>query len=135
MSPRCEPTTVTLPAEYETLSGGAFNVSSSERAEMDFAFLKEDVRLFGDRLTGWTGALMLGGAEVAKGLRCRLRATLLAFTELFSQCDVIFASTVFISSSETPYFFAEAGATIENIAAAVSVRFVPSVGIGAPLRP
>jgi Asp-tRNA(Asn)/Glu-tRNA(Gln) amidotransferase A subunit family amidase len=86
---------VTIPAEYATLSGGAFNVSSSERAEMDFAYLKQDVRLFGDRLTGWTGALMLGGAEVAKGLRCRLRAIELAFTELFSQCDVIFSSTGF----------------------------------------
>jgi Asp-tRNA(Asn)/Glu-tRNA(Gln) amidotransferase A subunit family amidase len=86
---------VDLPDEYETLSGGAFNVSSSERAEMDFAVLKEDVRLFADRLTGWTGALMLGGAEVAKGLRCRMRAIELAFTELFSQCDLIFSSTGF----------------------------------------
>jgi Asp-tRNA(Asn)/Glu-tRNA(Gln) amidotransferase A subunit family amidase len=86
---------VTIPDEYATLSGGAFNVSSSERAEMDFAFLKEDVRLFADRLTGWTGALMLGGPEVAKGLRCRLKAIELAFTALFSQCDVIFSSTGF----------------------------------------
>jgi aspartyl-tRNA(Asn)/glutamyl-tRNA(Gln) amidotransferase subunit A len=86
---------VTLPEEYSLLNGGAFNVSSSERAEMDYPYLRQDVRLFGDRLTGWLGALMLGGAEVAKGLRCRARAFELAYTGLWTQCDVIFSSTGF----------------------------------------
>lgn len=86
---------VTLPEEYVTLNGGAFNVSSSERAEMDYEFLRRDVRLFGDRLNAWLGATMLGGAEVAKGLRCRLRALELAYTGLWTQCDVIFSTTGF----------------------------------------
>lgn len=87
--------TVTIPDEYALLNSGPFNVSSSERAEMDYAFLRQDVRLFGDRLTGWLGALMLGGPEVAKGLRCRARALEVAYTDLWTQCDVIFSSTGF----------------------------------------
>ena len=39
------------------------------------------------------------------------------------------------SSSSTPYFFAYAGATMLNIAAAVSVRAVPSFGTGNALSP
>ena len=45
------------------------------------------------------------------------------------------ASTSVSSSSLTPYFFPYAGATMENIAAAVSVRAVPSFGIGKALSP
>ncbi len=40
-----------------------------------------------------------------------------------------------ILSASTPYFAAYAGATIENIAAAVRVRPVPSFGGGTALRP
>jgi len=86
---------VTLPAEYELLQGGAFNVSSTERGEMDFKYLKEDVRLFGDRLTGWISALFIDGATANKGLRCRQRAYDLAYSELWTQCDVIFSSSGF----------------------------------------
>jgi len=86
---------VTIPEEYELLNGGAFNVSSTERGEMDFKYLKEDVRLFGDRLTGWISSLFIDGATANKGLRCRQRAYDLAYGELWPQCDVIFSSTGF----------------------------------------
>src|SRR4051812_33994537 len=45
------------------------------------------------------------------------------------------ARTVRISSSVTPYFLAYAGAIIEYIAAAVSVRAVPSFGGSQAVRP
>jgi hypothetical protein len=45
------------------------------------------------------------------------------------------AMTLRISSSSTPYFLAYAGSSSENIAAAVSVRLVPSVGMGKEFRP
>jgi hypothetical protein len=45
------------------------------------------------------------------------------------------ASTSLISVSSTPYRFAYAGATMLNIAAAVSVRAVPSPGTGNALSP
>jgi aspartyl-tRNA(Asn)/glutamyl-tRNA(Gln) amidotransferase subunit A len=86
---------VTLPEEYSTLNGGAFNVSSTERGEMDFQYLKEDVRLFGDRLTGWLSAYFIDGPTTNKGLRCRQRAYDLAYSDLWTQCDVIFSSTGF----------------------------------------
>ena len=44
--------------------------------------------------------------------------------------DAMRASTRLSSSRSTPYFWAYAGTTIENIAAAVRVRAVPSLGIG-----
>ncbi len=86
---------VTIPEEYALLNGGAFNVSSTERGEMDFKYLKEDVRLFGDRLTGWISALFIDGATTNKGLRCRQRAYDLAYSELWPQCDVVFSTTGF----------------------------------------
>src|SRR5215472_9961073 len=49
--------------------------------------------------------------------------------------DATRASAVFMSPLGTPYLFAYAGATIENIAAAVTVRAVPSPGTGNALRP
>jgi Asp-tRNA(Asn)/Glu-tRNA(Gln) amidotransferase A subunit family amidase len=39
---------LTLPEEYVLLNGGAFNVSSTERGEMDYKYLREDVRPFGE---------------------------------------------------------------------------------------
>ena len=45
------------------------------------------------------------------------------------------ASTVFSSSLSTPNFFAYAGTIIEYMAAAVSVRTVPSFGGWMPVRP
>lgn len=86
---------VTLPDEYVLLNGGAFNVSSTERGEMDYQYLREDVRLFGDRLTGWVSALFIDGPTANKGLRCRQRAYDLAYSELWTQCDVIFSTTGF----------------------------------------
>lgn len=86
---------VTLPEEYVLLNSGAFNVSGTERGEMDYKFLREDVRLFGDRLTNWTSALFIDGATTNKGLRCRQRAYDLAYSELWTQCDVIFSTTGF----------------------------------------
>ncbi|HEV7734103.1 MAG TPA: amidase [Candidatus Binatia bacterium] len=80
---------VTLPDEFTLLNSGAFNVSSSERAEMDFKYLKQDVRLFGGRLTGWLPSIVQGGAEVAKGLRTRLLLLDRCMTQMFNQCDVI----------------------------------------------
>lgn len=86
---------VTLPEEYSTLNGGAFNTSSTERVEMDYKYLKEDVRLFGDRLTGWLPSFFVDGGTTNKGLRCRQRAYDLAYSGLWTQCDVIFSSTGF----------------------------------------
>jgi hypothetical protein len=62
---------------------------------MDFKYMKEDVRLFGDRLTGWISALFIDGATANKGLRCRQRAYDLAYSELWTQCDVVFSTTGF----------------------------------------
>ena len=49
--------------------------------------------------------------------------------------DAIRATVRRSSSLSTPYFSAYAGNTRLNIAAAVRVRFVPSLGIGNALRP
>jgi aspartyl-tRNA(Asn)/glutamyl-tRNA(Gln) amidotransferase subunit A len=86
---------VTLPEEYVTLNGGAFNVSSTERGEMDYQYLRDDVRLFGDRLNGWIASYFIDGATTNKGLRCRQRAYDLAYSGLWTQCDVIFSTTGF----------------------------------------
>ena len=51
----------------------------------------------------------------------------------FFQATCAIASRIL--SASTPYFAAYAGATIENIAAAVSVRPVPSFGGGTALSP
>lgn len=80
---------ITLPDEFSLLTGGAFNVSSSERAEIDFKYLKQDVRLFGGRLTAWLPSIVQGGPEVAKGLRTRLLLMDRCMTQMFDQCDVV----------------------------------------------
>jgi len=80
---------VTLPDEYSLLTSGAFNTSSSERAEIDFKYLQQDVRLFGGRLTAWLPSIVQGGPEVAKGMRTRLLLLDRVMTQMFNQCDVI----------------------------------------------
>ncbi len=80
---------VTLPDEFALLTGGAFNTSSSERAEIDFKYLQQDVRLFGGRLTGWLPSIVQGGPEVAKGMRTRLLLLDRCMSQLFNQCDVV----------------------------------------------
>src|SRR5262249_59819174 len=45
------------------------------------------------------------------------------------------ASTCFSSASSTPYFFAYAGASRENVAGAVMLESVPSFGGVDPVRP
>jgi hypothetical protein len=85
---------VSFPEEYTLLNGGAFGMSGAEH-EPDFSFVKQDVRLFGDRLTGWISSFFIDSQTMAKGLRCRLRAIELAYSEFWPQCDVVFANTGF----------------------------------------
>jgi Asp-tRNA(Asn)/Glu-tRNA(Gln) amidotransferase A subunit family amidase len=83
-------TEVTLPAEWDLLTGGDFNnVRLPERTEAFLEYLKRDLKLFGVSLNGWMQGLFLSGDEWVKGQRAKLVLLRRVLDDLFAQCDAV----------------------------------------------
>ena len=81
---------VTLPEEWDLLTGGAFNnVRLPERSEPFLEYLRQDVRLFGVSLNSWISGLFLGGEDYLKGQRAKYVLLQRVLDDLFSQCDAV----------------------------------------------
>lgn len=81
---------VTLPPDWDLLTGGSFNnVRLPERSEPFLQYLKQDVRLFGVSLNSWMQGLFLGGEDYLKGQRAKFALMQQVLTDLFAQCDVV----------------------------------------------
>lgn len=81
---------VTLPEDWNLLTGGSFNnVRLPERSEPFLEHLKKDVRLFGVSLNSWIQGLFLSGDEYLKGQRAKLLLARRVLDDLFAQCDVV----------------------------------------------
>ncbi len=81
---------VTLPADWDLLTGGSFNnVRLPERSEPFLEYLKQDVRLFGVSLNSWMQGLFLGGEDYLKGQRAKFVLMQQVLLDLFEQCDVV----------------------------------------------
>lgn len=83
-------TEVPLPAEWELLTGTAFNnVRLPERAEPFRGYLQQDLRLFGVSVLSWLGGLLLSGDEFLTGQRAKIVLFERVMDELFGSCDVV----------------------------------------------
>jgi Asp-tRNA(Asn)/Glu-tRNA(Gln) amidotransferase A subunit family amidase len=81
---------VPLPAEWELLTGTAFNnVRLPERSEPFLDALRTDVRAFGVTLNSWIGGLFLGGAEFLKGQRAKLLLLERVLETWFAEVDLV----------------------------------------------
>jgi Asp-tRNA(Asn)/Glu-tRNA(Gln) amidotransferase A subunit family amidase len=81
---------VSLPEEWELLTGGTFNnVRLPERSEPFMPFLRTDLRQFGVSLTSWLQGAMLGANEFVTGQRAKLLLIRRVLDDLFAQCDVV----------------------------------------------
>ena len=81
---------VTLPEDWNLLTGGAFNnVRLPERTEPFLPYLKQDLKLFGVSLNSWMQGLFLSGDEWVKGQRAKHVLLTCVLDELFSQCDAV----------------------------------------------
>jgi Asp-tRNA(Asn)/Glu-tRNA(Gln) amidotransferase A subunit family amidase len=81
---------VTLPPDWDLLTGGSFNnVRLPERSEPFLEYLRQDVLLFGVSLGSWIQGLFLGGEDYLKGQRAKGILLKQVLTDLFAQCDVV----------------------------------------------
>jgi Asp-tRNA(Asn)/Glu-tRNA(Gln) amidotransferase A subunit family amidase len=81
---------VPLPAEWDLLTGGAFNnVRLPERSEPFMGYLRQDLRGFGVSVTGWLQGALLGGNEFLTGQRAKLLLLERVLDGIFEQCDVV----------------------------------------------
>jgi Asp-tRNA(Asn)/Glu-tRNA(Gln) amidotransferase A subunit family amidase len=81
---------VTLPAEWDLLTGGAFNnVRLPERTEPFLPYLKQDLKLFGVSLNSWMQGLFLSGDEWITGQRAKHVLLRRVLDDLFEQCDAV----------------------------------------------
>jgi amidase len=81
---------VTLPEEWDLLTGGTFNnVRLPERTEPFLEFLKQDLKLFGVSLNSWMQGLFLSGDEWIKGQRAKHVLLQRVLDDLFAQCDAV----------------------------------------------
>ena len=81
---------VTLPEEWDLLTGGTFNnVRLPERTEPFLEYLKQDLKLFGVSLNSWMQGLFLSGDEWIKGQRAKHVLVRRVLDDLFAQCDVV----------------------------------------------
>src|SRR5579872_436002 len=121
-SPDPSPATTDIPLMKSGLS--VYRAASSARTTMAAAAPSATpAQSNTDSFPATAAILQMSSAEVslrnwARGLRAPLRW-------FFS---AIFATTIRNSSTSTPYFFEYAGRIMEYMAAAVSVRAVPSLG-------
>jgi Asp-tRNA(Asn)/Glu-tRNA(Gln) amidotransferase A subunit family amidase len=88
--PGCTVVDVSLPADWNLLTGGTFNnVRLAERSEPFMPFLRSDLRGFGVSLTSWLQGALLGGNEFLTGQRAKLLLLERVLDDLFGQCDVV----------------------------------------------
>jgi Asp-tRNA(Asn)/Glu-tRNA(Gln) amidotransferase A subunit family amidase len=81
---------VPLPAEWDLLTGGAFNnVRLPERTEPFMGYLRQDLRGFGVSVTGWLQGTLLGGTELLTGQRAKLLLLERVLDDVFERCDVV----------------------------------------------
>ncbi|WP_239152836.1 amidase [Virgisporangium aurantiacum] len=81
---------VPLPAEWDLLTGGAFNnVRLPERSEPFRPYLRTDLRGFGVSVTGWLQGALLGADEFVTGQRAKLRLLEDVLDTVFRRCDVV----------------------------------------------
>lgn len=79
---------VPLPAEWDLLTGNAFNnVRLPERTEPFLPYLKQDLKLFGVSLNSWMQGLFLSGDEWIKGQRAKHVLLQRVLEDVFSKCD------------------------------------------------
>jgi Asp-tRNA(Asn)/Glu-tRNA(Gln) amidotransferase A subunit family amidase len=81
---------LTLPEEWNLLTGGAFNnVRLPERSEPFLPYLKQDLKLFGVSLNSWMQGLFLSADEWIKGQRAKHVLLRRVLDHLFGQCDAV----------------------------------------------
>lgn len=81
---------VPLPAEWELLTGTAFNnVRLPERTEPFRGYLEQDLRLFGVSVLNWLGGLLISGDEFLTGQRAKVVLFERVMDDLFGACDVV----------------------------------------------
>ena len=81
---------VPFPAEWELLTGGAFNnVRLPERSEPFLPHLATDLRGFGVSVLGWLQGALLGADEFLTGQRAKMLLLERVLTDTFSRCDVV----------------------------------------------
>lgn len=81
---------VTLPAEWDLLTGTAFNnVRLPERTEPFLDYMKQDLKLFGVSLGSWMQGLFMSGDEWVKGQRAKFILLQRVLDDLFGQCDAV----------------------------------------------
>lgn len=81
---------VTLPEEWDLLTGGVFNnVRLPERTEPFLPYLKQDLKLFGVSLNSWMQGLFLSGDEWITGQRAKHVLMRRVLDDLFAQCDAV----------------------------------------------
>jgi Asp-tRNA(Asn)/Glu-tRNA(Gln) amidotransferase A subunit family amidase len=81
---------VTLPEEWNLLTGGVFNnVRLPERTEPFLPYLKQDLKLFGVSLNSWMQGLFLSGDEWITGQRAKHVLMRRVLDDLFAQCDAV----------------------------------------------
>ena len=75
--------------------GEALSSTAGEGTNMFLPFLKQDVRLFADRLTGFLNGMFRSSDNYMKMLQARYQFLNLILTQIFDKCDVILIGTVF----------------------------------------
>ena len=81
---------VPFPAEWDLLTGGAFNnVRLPERSEPFLPQLATDLRGFGVSVLGWLQGALLGANEFLIGQRAKMLLLERVLTDTFSRCDVV----------------------------------------------
>jgi Asp-tRNA(Asn)/Glu-tRNA(Gln) amidotransferase A subunit family amidase len=89
---------VTMPDEWDLLTGTAFNnVRLPERSEPFLPMLRSDLRGFGVSVTGWLQGALLGADEYLIGQRAKVLLLDRVLNDLFEQCDVV------VQTSPTPF--------------------------------
>ncbi|WP_116948726.1 amidase [Jiangella endophytica] len=80
---------VTLPDEWDLLTGRFNDVRLPERSEPFVPYLRQDLRLFGVSLTSWLQGALMGADEYVTGQRAKLVLLERVLGDLFAQCDVV----------------------------------------------
>jgi Asp-tRNA(Asn)/Glu-tRNA(Gln) amidotransferase A subunit family amidase len=81
---------VPLPAEWDLLTGNAFNnVRLPERSEPFLSQLATDLRGFGVSVLGWLQGALLGADEFLIGQRAKTLLLERVLTDTFNRCDVV----------------------------------------------
>jgi Asp-tRNA(Asn)/Glu-tRNA(Gln) amidotransferase A subunit family amidase len=85
---------VPYPDEWAVLTG-PLSSTAGEGSNMFMPFLKKDVRLFADRLTGFLNGQFRSSDNYIKMLQARYILLKRILTQLFTKCDVVLIGTAF----------------------------------------